>query len=210
MEPRRFLFALGAVALILAAPALAAAQSREAPASRDPRVKFRDGERYLRDLADGLEIPRDEICKELGRYDCNDDAFKIVLGGVDPYEIGVQQPLEHASLAGPIAYDRIALQACINRVNRDLANPAAAVLLKTPARQVRGTALPDRAWMNGTVDAIYDRVLRREATAAEQQRMADFYRTVARGRRDGPAAIQKDWVTLSCFSVASSLEAAFY
>jgi hypothetical protein len=35
--------------------------------SADPRVKFKDGERYLRDLSANLNIPREEICKELSR-----------------------------------------------------------------------------------------------------------------------------------------------
>ena len=39
-------------------------------ASSDPRVKFKDGARYLSDLATALEMPRESICKELGLYDC--------------------------------------------------------------------------------------------------------------------------------------------
>ncbi|MFM8375899.1 MAG: hypothetical protein ACKN9P_07580, partial [Phenylobacterium sp.] len=93
----------------LALPPTAARAQEAAPASPDPRVKFKDGERYLRDLAESLEIPRKEICLELSRYDCADKAFRIVLGGVDPYEIRIMQPLDQASLASPIAFDRVAL-----------------------------------------------------------------------------------------------------
>ena len=131
------LIALLAALVAPAAPALA---QGPAPASPDPRIKFKDGERYLRDLSESLEIPRNEICLELSRYDCADKAFRIVLGGVDPYEIRIMQPLDQASLASPIAFDRVALQVCSGRVARVKADPATAILL-TPA-----PGRPDTAW----------------------------------------------------------------
>lgn len=78
------LLALIALLVLLAAPARPALAQEAAPTSPDPRVKFKDGERYLRDLAESLEIPRSEICLELSRYDCADKAFRIVLGGGRP------------------------------------------------------------------------------------------------------------------------------
>ena len=194
----------GAFLLSVAGAALAA----DTP-SHDPRVKFKDGERFVRDLADGLSLPRDQICKELGKYDCNDQAFKIVLGGVEPYDMRILDPLENASLAAPIAVDRVALHACTNRVMQDIATPASAVLFKAPAGAAAARA-PNKAWMDATTATIYDRVLRRPATNAEKAQMADFYKTVSAGRSDPVAAVEKDWVTLSCFAVASSLENTFY
>ncbi len=190
---------------VLAATAAAAPAKAPAGASEDPKVKLRDGQRLLQDLSDGLEIPRDEICRELAKFDCANDAFRIVLGGVEPYDVRVLEPLDHASLAGPIAFDRVALHVCTSRVNKDLADPAKAILYKPGA----GKGAPSRAWMDTTTVALYDRLLQRPATAAEKAEMADFYKTVSHGRTDN-AAIQKDWAVLSCFAVASSLESAFY
>lgn len=194
---------LGSLALL----ASGAAQAADIPNSADPRLKFKDGSRYLADLSDGLSIPRDQVCKELGRYDCYTDAFRIVMGGVDPYDLRILEPLDHASLASPIAVDRVALHVCTARVNMDAGAPQEAVLFKPTADAKRA---PDRAWMDATTTAIYDHVLRRAATDAEKSQMADFYKTVARGRNDGPAATEKDFVILGCFAVASSLEAVFY
>ena len=191
---------LAAVAT-LASPVVRAQEA--APASTDPRIKFKDGERYLRDLSETLEIPRDEICRELSRYDCSNKAFRIVLGGVDPYDARVMQPLDQATLASPIAFDRVALQVCANRVARDKADPAKAILYK-PA-----SGRPDRAWRDALTDRLYDRILRRDATAAERDRMATFLEGVE-GRTGRSARGQSEQTLLACFALASSAEAAFY
>lgn len=187
----------------LALPPTAARAQEAAPASPDPRVKFKDGERYLRDLAESLEIPRKEICLELSRYDCADKAFRIVLGGVDPYEIRIMQPLDQASLASPIAFDRVALQVCSNRVARDKSDPATAVLFKPAAGR------PDAAWREALTDRLYDRILRRGADAAERQRMAGFLEGLEARTGRSPKG-QADQTLLACFALASSAEAAFY
>ena len=197
------LFAATAVAPAVAiAPGLARAQEA-APPSTDPRLKFKDGERYLRDLSQTLEIPRDEICRELSRYDCSGKAFRIVLGGVDPYDARIMQPLDQATLASPIAFDRVALQVCANRVARDRADPGKALLFRPAAGR------PDRAWRDGLTDRLYDRILRREATPAERDRMAAFLEGVE-GRTGRSARGQSQQTLLACFALASSAEAAFY
>jgi hypothetical protein len=197
------ILALIALLALLAAPARPVLAQEAAPTSPDPRVKFKDGERYLRDLAESLEIPRDEICRELSRYDCADKAFRIVLGGVDPYEIRIMQPLDQASLASPIAFDRVALQVCSNRVARDQADPSGAILFK-PA-----SGRPDAAWRAALTDRVYDRILRREADAGERQRMSDFLEGLEARSGRSPKG-QADQTILACFALASSAEAAFY
>ena len=197
--------ASSAIAAVLSLAFAGQALAADAPASSstDPRIKFKPGEIYMADLADGLAIPREEICKELGKHDCFDVAFRIVMGGVDPYDMRILTPLTNASLASPIALDRVALHACTLRVTRDTETPASAVLFK-PA----GSA--SKSWTDKTATTIYDRILRRAATPAEKAQMASFYQTVAKGRKDPAAAIEKDFVTLGCFAVATSLEATFY
>jgi hypothetical protein len=187
----------------LAAPAAPALAQEAAPASPDPRIKFKDGERYLRDLSESLEVPRKEICLELSRYDCADKAFRIVLGGVDPYDIRIMQPLDQASLASPIAFDRVALQVCSGRVARDKADPSTAILFK-PAE-----GRPDAAWREALADRLYDRILRREADAGERQRMSAFLEGLE-GRTGRSRKGQADQTVLACFALASSAEAAFY
>jgi hypothetical protein len=200
-----------AIAALLSAQA-AAAQPQPASkaanpgdASLDPRVKLKDGDRYLRDLSAALEIPRAEVCKELGQYDCFNDAFRIVLGGVDAANLALNEPLSQDALTAPIALDRLALHVCVNRVQKDLADPAHAVLLKG----AKAGAKPSPAWMKHTVNEIYGRILSRDPSPAETAKLVGFYGTVEVS--PGPAAERaKTWVTLSCFAVASSVENVFY
>lgn len=187
-----------------AAPAFTA--DLEAPvASPDPRVKYKDGERYLRDLSDSLAMPREAICKELGRYDCFSDAFRIVLGGVEGPNLLVNQALEVEALTAPIAYDRVALNVCASRVGLDAADPTAAVLFKSAGKSGRKTS---KAWLNAAANGIYSSVLRRDPTPIERSQLVAFYDEVAKTNA-GPNAA-KDWTILGCFAVATSLEAIFY
>lgn len=180
-------------------------------ASVDPRVKFKDGERYLRDLSENLSMPREEICKELSRYDCMTDAFRIVLGGVEAPNLLVNEPIENAALTSPIAVDRVALHVCSNRVRMDREKPAEAVLFKTGAFGADGRARsPDTKWLNAAADAIYGSILMRSPSEREIQNLAAYYTQVAEGRPANSVEVAADWVTLSCFAVASSLEAVFY
>ena len=185
------------LAVAVCAPAIA---EKPGDKSADPRVKFKDGARYLGDLSEALQIPRDTICKELGRYDCDTDAFKIVLGGVEPYRDAIEEPFSTASLATPIALDRVALRVCTERVAEDVKNPEKALLYRA--------ASPDKKWKKATIARIYDRLLERDATPDEVSRLLAFYDTVAAdpSKTDAP----REWTVLGCFSVASSLESVFY
>jgi hypothetical protein len=192
-------------------PVRFAADAPAPVASVDPRVKFKDGERYLRDLSANLDIPREEICKELSRYDCMTDAFRIVLGGVEAPNLLVNEPIEDAALTSPIAVDRLALHVCTNRVRMDKEKPADAILFKAGAFGREGRAKgPEIAWLNSTADAIYGSVLLRTPSEQEVQNLAAYYAQVADGRAANSPEVAADWVTLSCFAVASSLEAVFY
>lgn len=194
------------------APTSQIATSAPSPvASSDPRVKFKDGERYLRDLSANLNVPRESICKELSQYDCMTDAFRIVLGGVEAPNLLVNEPIENAALTSPIAIDRVALQVCSNRVHMDRENPAEGVLFKTGAFGRDGRAkAPDKAWLHDTADTIYGAILLRSPNESEIRALTDFYSTARQGRPANSVDAAADWVTLSCFAVASSLEAVFY
>lgn len=176
-------------------------------ASVDPRVKFKDGDRYLRDLADGLAVPRESVCLELGQYDCFSDAFRIVLGGVEAANLLVNEPLEVEALTAPIAYDRLALNVCTNRVQLDVADPEAAVLYRPG--NLAGSRRTERAWLEQTANGIYAGVLRRDPTPAETAQLVAFHDEIA-ASADDAETIARDWTVLACFAVASSMEAIFY
>lgn len=167
--------------------------------SKKARVKFK-GPRWATDLSRALEL--DQICTELGRLDCVKDVHLIALGGTEPYRLGVREPLAVAPIAGGNAVDRVALNACVARVDADFEKPDDALFFGALA-QSSGLADEDLA---PAAEKLYDRLLLRDAQVDEVAALVAFAEDV-RADSDNPA---RDWAILSCFAVASSLESLFY
>jgi hypothetical protein len=173
-------------------------------ASRQARVKYKSGARYASDLAAALDLPRDALCRELGRYDCVDEVHRIVLGGVEPYTLGVREPLPSIAVTAPIAQDRVALAACTERIERDLA-ASKPVFLTTV-----DVDAPTPGQLEATARRFYDRILRREATPYEVSALAQFHSTLTDEPGESRATATRNWAILSCFMVATTLESIFY
>jgi hypothetical protein len=171
--------------------------------SRQPRVKYKSGERYASDLADALDFDRNAVCRELGQYDCVDEVHRIVLGGVEPYTLGVRDPLPSIAVTAPIAQDRVALAACTQRIDRDLSASEPLFLKKIDVEE------PTPGELEAAARRFYDRILRRAATSDEAKTLAQFHSTVSSETDDGATAT-RDWAILSCFMVATTLESIFY
>lgn len=186
-----------------AGPVAAPAQPITA-GSLDPRLKFKDGARLQRQLATAFNLPLEEICKELSTYDCNDQAFLITLGGMEPQRMLAYVPLEEAALAAPIAVDRVVMHACVKRVDMDFANPQTALLTPVASKAPR----PDRSWRRATVQRVYDALIGREPSKVETDELVAAYEDLARGRPAADAA--RDWSVLTCFAVGTSVENLFY
>ena len=168
-------------------------------ASRNPVVKFKGGAAYARDLARALKIERSELCLELGQFDCIEDVHRVTLGGVDPYEGGVYEPLPRATVTAPIALDRVALSACSLRADRDFGDPAAAAIFIASDGGQESTKARTIA-----VDRLYQGLLLRVPSADERGAVVGLYEDLSgddRGRR---------WAKLACFAIATTTEAAFY
>jgi hypothetical protein len=178
--------------------------TEEVATSRKPRVKYKSGALYASDLAEALELERDAVCRELGRYDCVDEVHRIVLGGVEPYTLGVREPLPSIAVTAPIAQDRVALAACTERIARDLAD-SEPVFLTTVDLDA-----PTRGQLEATARRFYDRILRRTATPEEVTTLAQFHSTVSKEPGESGATATRDWAILSCFMVATTLESIFY
>jgi hypothetical protein len=172
--------------------------------SRQPRVKYKSGARYASDLAAALDLGRDAVCRELGRYDCVDEVHRIVLGGVEPYTLGVREPLPSIAVAAPIAQDRVALAACTERIERDLeaSEPVFLTAVDVDA--------PTPGQLEAAAERFYDRILRRAATPDEISALAQFYSTVTDEPGESRATATRNWAILSCFMVATTLESIFY
>lgn len=163
------------------------------------QVRFKGGARLAVDLADALALPRDQLCTELGQYDCVDEVHRIVLGGVEPYSLGIRTPLPVAPATAPMAADRVALAACAERWRRDQADLASGVLAQD---------LPDAPgadWLDARATDVITRVLRRDPLPSEVAALVDLH-----GALKAEGGATGDWLVLSCFTAATSLESLFY
>ncbi len=183
--------------------------SREMVRSNRPRVRFKGGRRMATDLATALNLPRGELCKELGKFDCVDFVHNVALGGVEPYELGVREPLDQASVTTPIAVDRVALAACGQRAKLDFDTPESAFLFGDLAAATDATR---EAALKVTANRLYDQLLRRDANVDETAALVAFWDTAKAAAAKGAdsATLARDYATLACFAVATSEEALFY
>lgn len=173
--------------------------------SAKAQVKFKEQGRFVRDLAASLELPRDQVCKELGLYDCYEEAHRIVLGGVEPYRRGIRDPLPVAPVTAPIAVDRVALSACATRVDRDFDNPSEALMFGELA-----TTGPTEAQLGQAARTIYERLLRRPATGEEIEELVAFHTEAESALGATDEEPTREWAIASCFAVATSMEGLFY
>ena len=174
-------------------------------ASAKARVKFKDQGRFVRDLGFALELGPDEVCKELGLYDCYNEAHRITLGGVEPYNRGIRDPLPIAPVTAPIAVDRVALTACATRVDRDFERPSAALVFGDLASNGANAET-----LAGTARELYRRLLRRDATTNEVESLVGFHAEAGEVLTDSSDDATREWAVASCFAVATSVEGLFY
>lgn len=173
--------------------------------SAKARVKFKDQGRFVRDLASGLELAPDEVCNELGLYDCYEQAHRITLGGVEPYNRGIRDPLPIAPVTAPIAVDRVALSACATRTDRDFDSPAGALIFGKLASEG-----PNQETLESAAHDLYRLLLRREATSDEVSELVAFHAEAAELLANSNDDPTREWAVASCFAVATTMEALFY
>ncbi|MEM1349111.1 MAG: hypothetical protein AAGI01_11180 [Myxococcota bacterium] len=166
------------------------------------RVKFKGPERWGNQLARGLGLQRDELCKELSNFDCLEDAHRIALGGVEPYRLIINEPLPIPPVTAPIAADRVALSACSARAERDLANPTNALIYDA----LPEGAAPDEQALHAMGRKLYRRLLSRDPQDDELEELVAFWALIA----DDTTDHARDWATMTCYAVATSVESLFY
>ncbi len=176
--------------------------------SAKANVRFKRSTRLANDFAQALGLAPAALCKELGLYSCTELVHPLALGGVDPYAIGLYEPLPFTGATSPIVVDRVALNGCIQRVDLDLAAPAQALLFKglTPDGAGRLPSL-DAPAVRDALDTLYKRALLRPIAESEVAHLKQLYRDI---EANGTATPAKAWMQLSCFAVLTSAESLFY
>ena len=175
-------------------------------ASTKGRVRFLGGQAYGKRLSAGLSLEAGDLCSELGRIDCVEEAHNIVLGGVDAERLGFLEPLPDTTVTTPFAVDRIALTACSRAATRDLNAPESAAIFALVANEQGGLNSDDPA-LAASVRELFIRLLQRVPTEAETEAVVDLYASIQNTNTETAA---RDWATASCFAVATMAEALFY
>ncbi|MBS1152571.1 MAG: hypothetical protein H6Q89_4269 [Myxococcaceae bacterium] len=176
-------------------------------ASAKGLVRFKRNERINADFAKSLGLTQVAVCNELGLYPCT-IVHQLALGGVDPYNIGLYEPVAFTGLTSPLVVDRMALGACIQRVTADLATPTTALIFRGLALDASGKLVNVNApEVKTALDLLYKQVLLRPVTDAEVGHLTGLYADVLATNKPEAA---KSWMTLSCFAVLTSVESVFY
>ncbi|ADO67988.1 hypothetical protein [Stigmatella aurantiaca] len=171
-------------------------------------LRFKGPERLSADFAAALALPEEQVCNELGRYPCTAQVHRVTLGGVDPYNNELYEPLPATGVTSPLAVDRVALAACTQRVTIDLTTPSSGVLfghipLDAQGRLVDRTGTP----VKEALTALYQRVLLRDPTAAEVEA---FFQLASDIETSSSVQPGRDWMKAACFAVLSSAESVFF
>ena len=167
------------------------------PAMVRGNLKPKAGRVLQNDLATALELPRDEVCRELGTVDCL-EAHRVSLGEVAPRELRIYEPVQ-GLVTGVVAAERIALHACRNRVERDRAGGG--LLPELHGGLSRASVRRD------VVERLFDRLVRRDPTRDERKALVDLYDTL---RDDGVDDLDAQWALAVCFTAATLTETLFY
>jgi len=165
--------------------------------SLDSRLKFKTQKLLEQEIMSSLTLEKDQICKELGDLSCLNEAHHLTLGGVDPYEKNIWESTSNFLETTPIVVERIAWSACQKRTELDLESGEQKIFTK-------GT-FNDQAHKEAMVSRVYQNILARDPSAQEFAAMLDFA-----SKLEKQGGSYKDWASLSCFSLLTSVEFLFY
>ena len=154
------------------------------------------------DLSTAMALTPDELCIELGQFNCIREVHLTSMGGHNPFEQGLYEPLDSPLVTTSLALDRIVLSACSERIERD-AGGGAEVFTTLDL----GASAPDAASteFNDTVQMLYRRLLARDPLPEELEVFADL-----RVDADGATVSGADFALAACYAVGTTTEFLFF
>ncbi|ATB43454.1 hypothetical protein CYFUS_008934 [Cystobacter fuscus] len=178
-----------------------------APSSRN-NLRIMNPEQLTAHFASALSLPPEQVCNELGQYSCASHAHTVALGGVEPFGVGLYEPLKTTGATTPNVIDRMALAACARRVSLELTTPGEALLFKGIELDARGRLTHrEGAPVRDAIASLYQRALLRKPTRTEVDTLSQL---ATRVESMGSQTPGRDWMTLACFTVLSSAESVFF
>lgn len=153
------------------------------------------------DFARALELPAEDLCTELGAFNCIRDVHLAALGGNDPFGQGLYEPLESPLVTTPLALDRIALAACGARVERDRLSAVVFTQLDLAGEAPQADS---EAFM-ATITTLYQRFLGRDPEPTEAEHITELLVDDA-----GAPVSASAFAHLACFTVATTTEFLYF
>ena len=158
------------------------------------------------DLMRGLSLTADELCRELGQFDCVDQVYLTALGGNEPFEKMLYRPSDSPTATTPVAIERVVWSACIARLSKDMAGGAkifGALDLGSVSLDPNDEATQKAA--DSTTTKLYRALLARDPTPVE----LGVVRLLLNG--DGGRDVSgRDFALSACFAIGSSAETLFF
>jgi hypothetical protein len=177
------------------------------PSSRNS-LRIMNPEQLTAHFSAALSLPPEQLCNELGRYACTTNVHTVVLNGVDPYVVGLFEPLKTTGATTPNVIDRVALAACARRVSLDVTTPGEAVLFKGLELDAQGRLVSrEGAPVRDAITSLYQRTLLRDPSETEVGALSQL---AAQIEASGSQTPGRDWMTMACFAVLSSAESIFF
>jgi len=177
--------------------------------SQNLRVRFKGPYRLQLDLARLLELPQDEVCREMGLFDCTGAIHTISLGGVEAYDANIYRAPEGTSISAPMIVERVALAACGRRLEVDRDGPPDSVVLFELTGRARDRLEDvDSPETEAAIQRIFRVLLQRDASPDEVAAVRAMYVDVE-SHADAQSPVN-EWSTLTCMSIITSVEFLFY
>lgn len=195
------------IALVCAAGCDAETETEPTPAppvcedaeAAAPTVVWKRTGAVLADLSVALEVPRAELCKELGVADCG-EVHRVTLGANDPFDKALYRPFAEPLQTTPLALERVVLQACLTRAALDQ-DASRAVVFKhfdLEASSVTGEE------MSAQGTELYRRLLARDPSPVELEVLAGL-----RLDDSGAELPASRVAVMACLTVGTSREFLF-
>jgi len=180
-------------------------------ATSSKKLRFKRSKVLANDFSKVLGLERASLCNELGKFDCTGLIHQGALGDVDPTFVlsnGRYTPSPETGVITTLAVERVALSACLQRVEMDFIDFSAALIFTglpvDPSGNLSNAYDPA---VTSAIDTLYKRALLRPASDQEIAHLRFFY-TEIHAEQSIDAA--RAWAQLSCFAVLTSVESLFY
>lgn len=177
------------------------------PAETRAPLRMKKYDQLEAELTRILDLEPGQLCREVDGPPCASEVHRLVLGGADALHANVYDPDPEPGPTTPLAWDRVVLATCRNRVQADLKTEGRAGLFRAVSVDDAGRIDPNSPAVQLALETLARRAWLRDLTDAERTALTDAYAEFESDGRPDPAV---RWGASVCAAVLSSREFVFY